>query len=250
MTTKGRRFSPNPQGISSSGVSYDPRSVSSREELANSLYRLLNTKTGFYASKSLRELQIGEQLIYTKEFSNGMELTVYPSIVTESDNTKKSGKALRSTGYGIGRVYFSLRYEIPSSYASRSGVTPKIFTFNSVPVNRTGTISQIVARINGSINALEDYANYIQNAAAYFSQIARSNDIEKAEDNIFKSTKIKVVGQIEDASGLNNFDDIPEDLYLPETQYGMDPTYDPPPPGIKIESLRRIIRKLIKENIF
>jgi len=49
---------------------------------------------------------------------------------------------------------------------------------------------------------------------------------------------------------LNNFDDIPGDLCLPETQYGMDPTYDPPPPGIKIESLRRIIRKLIKENIF
>lgn len=245
MPRRQRVYSRNPQGVAQAGSSYNPRSDISREELANALYRLLNQKSGFSSSKSLRQINIGEQLIYTKKFSNGMELTIFPSIVAEADQTKKSGKALRSTGYGQGRVYFSLKYTIPESYASSAGISPKLFTFNSVPVNRTGTISQIVARINGSINSLEQYAQYIRNPAAYFSKIVRSDNLAGAESDIHKSTKVKVTGTMEDVAGSNN---LPDDFYLPERQYGMDPEYDPPPEGIKVESIRRIVRKLILES--
>lgn len=164
---------------------YDGRVEADRIQLAKDMYSLMTRqKQGFYSPGF--KAPVGSEAVYTKRFKNGMVLKLYSACIKESTPHLRYKETFMMSPYAKGRVYFELSYQLPAGYAAKAGVEPLKFTFTSRPVNRTGTYGQIIARVNAGLTALEDYAEYIISAAAYFAKVAAGD--EDAETAINQKT--------------------------------------------------------------
>lgn len=174
---KDRVWKPNV--IQTNQGKYDPRNDRHRQMLAQDLYKNMTQAQQGFSTKSIRYLKEGEEIVWKKTFPNGMKLSVFTSVKTESDPTQKSGKTFRFAPRAKGRVYFKIEYTIPGAYARVAGVpadAQMYYSFSSTPVNRVGTFAQIIARINAGIEGLEAFGDRIQKAAAYFSKVAKGDE--------------------------------------------------------------------------
>jgi hypothetical protein len=164
---------------------YDGRNDQHRQWLAQDLYKNMTRAQQGFTTKPIRELQEGEEIVWTKTFQNGMILHVYTSVKVEPDPTQRSGKTFRFAPRAQGRVYYKIEYTIPQRYAQVSGVPAGAqlhYSFSSTPVNRVGTFAQIIARINAGIEGLEAFGERIWKPAAYFSKVAKGQEaIETVE---------------------------------------------------------------------
>ena len=184
---KERIFVPNEQSIENAedlkGVPYNPQDKQSRREMARAIYSLLKTSKGMSFS-ILPSSSFGDELVYTKTFGNGMKLEIMSSVLAITEPGDRYPH-YEMTPYGQGRIYYRLSYTIPQAYANKAGVSANSYTFESRPVNRRGTIAQIIARINSGVVALEKFADYVYNAPAYFAKVARGETtIEEVETSM------------------------------------------------------------------
>ena len=184
---KERVWKPN-ETETNAGV-YDGTNPDHRQKLAQDLYKNMREAQIGFTSPRLAELQNGQEIIWTKQFENGMVLQVFTSVKFEPDvvvqdgitygTPQKSGQTFRFAPRAQGRVYYKITYTIPSGYAKAAGIplgTPLTFSFSSTPVNRVGTYAQIIARINAGIGGLEAFANRMWKPAAYFSKVAKGDE--------------------------------------------------------------------------
>ena len=180
---KDRKYVPNQ--IETNKGKYDGRNDRHRQMLAQDLYKNMTKAQQGFRTKSIRQLKEGEEIVWKKTFKNGMILSIFTSVKTESDPSQKSGKTFRFAPRAKGRVYFKIEYSIPPAYAKVAGVpsdAQMYYSFSSTPVNRVGTFAQIIARINGGIEGLEAFGERIKKAAAYFSKVAKGDEtIEDVE---------------------------------------------------------------------
>ena len=175
---KQRRYVANT--IQTNQGKYDGRNDKHRQMLAQDLYKNMTKAQQGFRTKPIRQLADGEEIVWKKTFKNGMILHIFTSVKTEPDPTQKSGKTFRFAPRAKGRVYFKIEYTIPKSYAKVAGVPPDAemyYSFSSTPVNRVGTFAQIIARINAGIEGLEAFGERIQKAAAYFSKVAKGDEL-------------------------------------------------------------------------
>ena len=159
---------------------YNGRDDRHRQMLAQDLYKNMTQAQEGFRTKPISQLAEGEEIVWKKTFRNGMILHIFTSVKTEPDPTQRSGKTFRFAPRAKGRVYFKIEYTIPERYASVAGVpadAQRYFSFSSTPVNRVGTFAQIIARINAGIEGLEAFGDRIQKAAAYFSKVAKGDEL-------------------------------------------------------------------------